>query len=80
MTIIKDGPDDWVSPYPRSLTARELQVLELIAHGYTNTKIARSLKISPHTVKSHVDHIFNKLGKNDRTQAAVYAWREGLMK
>jgi DNA-binding CsgD family transcriptional regulator/ArsR family metal-binding transcriptional regulator len=60
------------------LTRREVQVLEYITAGATNTEIAENLTISPHTVKSHVVHIFNKLGVNDRTQAAVWATRHLL--
>lgn len=60
------------------LTQREIQVLRLITAGSTNTEIAGKLGISPHTVKSHVVHIFNKLGVNDRTQAAVWATRYRL--
>jgi DNA-binding CsgD family transcriptional regulator/ArsR family metal-binding transcriptional regulator len=55
------------------LTNREMEVLKLIAQGYTNNEISGMLFISPHTVKSHMIHIFNKLGVNDRTQAAVLA-------
>jgi DNA-binding CsgD family transcriptional regulator/ArsR family metal-binding transcriptional regulator len=61
------------------LTGREIEVLRLIAKGETNTEISDSLSISPHTVKSHVIHIFNKLGVNDRTQAAVWATRHKLV-
>ena len=61
------------------LTRRELEVLRLMAEGLTNNRIADFLEISPHTVKSHVIHIFNKLGVNDRTQAAVWAARLGLI-
>lgn len=61
------------------LTKRELAVLRLLAAGATNTEISESLKISPHTVKSHVIHIFNKLGVDDRTQAAVWAVRQQLI-
>ncbi len=60
------------------LTDREIEVLNLIADGITNTEIAQSLFISEKTVKTHVSHILAKLGVSDRTQAAVYAWREGL--
>jgi len=66
-------------PLPSPLTGREQQVLKLIAGGATNTEISERLQISPHTVKSHVINIFNKLGVNDRTQAAVWAARHGLI-
>lgn len=56
-----------------NLTDRETQVLSLLAKGFSNTQIASRLEISPHTVKSHVINIFNKLGVNDRIQAAVVA-------
>jgi len=62
-----------------SLTAREVEVLRLLAEGCTNTEISKVLAISCHTVKSHVVHIFNKLGVNDRTQAAVWAARNRLV-
>ncbi len=61
------------------LTDREIEVLRLIAEGATNTEISDALSISPHTVKSHVIHIFNKLAVNDRTQAAVWATRHKLV-
>ncbi len=64
---------------PTPLTKREIQVLIALGLGKTNTLIARELKISAHTVKSHVLHIFNKLGVNDRTQAAVWAARNGFL-
>jgi two-component system, NarL family, response regulator LiaR len=54
-------------------------VLRLIADGRTNGDIAARLVISEKTVKSHVNNILSKLQVTDRTQAAVYAWREGLM-
>jgi DNA-binding CsgD family transcriptional regulator/ArsR family metal-binding transcriptional regulator len=61
------------------LTARELEVLRLLSQGATNLEISARLQISPHTVKSHVIHIFNKLGVDDRTQAAVWAARRNLI-
>jgi DNA-binding NarL/FixJ family response regulator len=61
------------------LTGREVEVLRLLAEGFTNPEISEILSISHHTVKSHVVHIFNKLGVNDRTQAAVWAVRNRLI-
>jgi len=57
------------------LSRRESEVLRLVTEGYTNVQIAEVLNISAHTVKSHVNSLFNKLGVNDRTQAAVLAAR-----
>ena len=62
------------------LTDRELEVLALIARGFTNQKIADELVISIGTVKGHVSNILSKLHLADRTQAAVYAWQEGVVK
>jgi NarL family two-component system response regulator LiaR len=68
------------APSPRQpLTARELEVLALIASGLPNKLIARDLGLSEKTVKTHVSNILGKLGLTDRTQAALYAVREGLM-
>jgi DNA-binding CsgD family transcriptional regulator/ArsR family metal-binding transcriptional regulator len=64
---------------PVPLSARELEVLCILAEGTSNNEISHMLNISPHTVKSHVIHIFNKLGVNDRTQAAVWAARHHLI-
>lgn len=61
------------------LTEREMEVLKLIASGYSNQKIADQLVISLGTVKGHVSNILSKLHLADRTQAAVYAWKEGLI-
>jgi len=59
------------------LTAREQDVLELLARGYANKRIARELGIAEKTVKTHVSHVLAKLGVSDRTQAALYATRAG---
>lgn len=61
------------------LTVREIEVLKGIAEGYTNNEISGILFISPHTVKSHMINIFNKLSVNDRTQAAVLATRHHII-
>ncbi len=61
------------------LSEREREVLRLIAEGSPNSEIARRLVISEKTVKSHVSNILSKLHLLDRTQAAVFAWREGLI-
>jgi NarL family two-component system response regulator LiaR len=62
------------------LTERELEVLKLIANGLTNARIAEQLVISENTVKGHVSNILSKLHLADRTEAAVYAWREGIVR
>lgn len=61
------------------LTERELEILELIVQGYSNAAIAQKLYITVGTVKTHVQHIFNKLCVGDRTQAAVRALCSGLV-
>jgi DNA-binding NarL/FixJ family response regulator len=63
---------------PDDLTPREVEVLQLIAEGLTNTEIAQRLVVSAATVKSHVNHIFAKIGARDRAQAVVYAYAQGL--
>jgi DNA-binding NarL/FixJ family response regulator len=60
------------------LTAREREVLLLIAHGRSNKEIGGELKISERTVKTHVSNIFGKLELSDRTQVALYAHKRGL--
>ena len=66
------------SAAPGTLTPRERDVLTLIAQGRSNKVIARELGVAEKTVKTHVGHILAKLGVNDRTQAALYAVKEGL--
>jgi DNA-binding NarL/FixJ family response regulator len=61
------------------LTQRESEVLRQLAFGLTNKEIAQTLDISYETVKEHVQHILRKLGVTDRTQAAVWAVRKGLV-
>jgi two-component system, NarL family, response regulator LiaR len=61
------------------LTPRERSILELIAQGLNNRAIAATLRLSEGTVKGHVSRVFDKLGVQDRTQAALLAVREGLV-
>jgi DNA-binding NarL/FixJ family response regulator len=61
------------------LTARELEILKLVATGLSNKQIAYRFKISEKTVRNHVSHIYLKIGVVDRSQAAVYAVRKGLI-
>jgi DNA-binding NarL/FixJ family response regulator len=60
------------------LTPRELEVLGLLARGHSNKRIALELGVAEKTVKTHVGHVLGKLGLSDRTQAALYAVREGI--
>lgn len=68
-----------VNPYTE-LTDREMEVLKLIANGLNNSLIAEQLVISENTVKGHVSNILSKLHLADRTQAAVYAWQQGIVR
>ena len=64
---------------PTPLTLREIEVLRCIAGGLTNKEISSRLNISQHTVKSHVIHIFNKIGVNDRAQASAWGAMHGVV-
>jgi NarL family two-component system response regulator LiaR len=74
-TLAADGGEQ---PLDR-LTPREREVLVLIGRGFPNKRIARELEVSEKTVKTHVGHVLAKLGVHDRTQAAVFAVRAGLV-
>jgi NarL family two-component system response regulator LiaR len=80
--VIKEfraGIADKSSPFS-ILTEREMDVLKLLAKGYPNHKIAEELVITIGTVKGHVSNILGKLHLADRTQAAVYAWQQGVVR
>ena len=67
------------SAFPAGLSAREIEVLELIVKGHGNKQIAFELGIAEHTVKNHVKNILSKLGADDRTQAATAAIQRGII-
>ncbi len=66
------------SELPDELTAREAEVLGLIAAGFTNREIAERLVVSEATVKTHINHLFAKIDARDRAAAINYATRHGL--
>lgn len=66
------------APWPAGLTGREVEVLRLVALGYTNRQIATELTIAPKTTRNHVEHLYTKLGVHNRTQAGLAAIDLGL--
>jgi DNA-binding NarL/FixJ family response regulator len=79
VAALADGGGRVVVPDQQRLTRREYEVLELIARGRSNKRIAFELGISEKTVKTHVGHVLAKLGVTDRTQAALFAVQQGLV-
>lgn len=63
-----------------SLSAREVEVLQMIAYGSTNKEVADALQISPQTVKTYLERIFTKLGVSDRTRAVAVALKHGILR
>jgi DNA-binding NarL/FixJ family response regulator len=64
-------------PEPGTLTGREREVLELLARGWSNRRISQELSIAEITVRTHVSHLFDKLGVSNRVEAALHALRAG---
>jgi DNA-binding NarL/FixJ family response regulator len=66
-------------PRPPALTSREVGVLELVAKGLSNKEIGATLFVSEDTIKTHLKHVFTKLGVGDRTEAALLAIQRGII-
>ena len=79
MQELRGARGEVLNPFAE-LTDRELEVLRLVAEGLSNAQIAERLVLSVKTVKGYVSNILSKLYLADRTQAAVFAWREGMMR
>ena len=65
--------------WPSGLTAREVEVLALVARGHSNKQIAGQLVLAPKTVSNHVEHIYSKLGVSSRAGATLFATQHGLL-
>ena len=76
---LRPGPGDQQEPPPDVLTGREREVLLYVTQGWTNQEIATHLQISLKTVKAHVSSILQKLGLENRVQAALYALRHQIV-
>jgi DNA-binding NarL/FixJ family response regulator len=74
-----EQPSVTPTPLPGELTARETEILRLVAAGFTNAEIAERLVLSPLTAKSHLSRILTKLGARDRTQLVIMAYESGLV-
>ena len=64
---------------PAGLTAREVDVLRLVARGLSSKQVASRLVISPKTARNHIEHIYVKIGSSSRVEAGIFAMRHGLL-
>jgi DNA-binding NarL/FixJ family response regulator len=65
--------------WPAGLTAREIEVLRLLARGMSNRQIANQLVVTPKTVANHLEHIYTKIGVSSRAAATLFASQRGLV-
>jgi DNA-binding NarL/FixJ family response regulator len=81
LTVYRAAPSSGPEPRSRlhSLTSREREVLVLIGQGLTNTEIAQALFVGEGTIKTHVNHVFTKLGLRDRPAAIIFAYDHDLV-
>jgi DNA-binding NarL/FixJ family response regulator len=79
-TFIEEAQAATDEPRPTPLSKREREILQKVADGSTTRQVASELGISPHTVKTHLERIFEKLGANDRAQAVAIAIRTGIVR
>ena len=80
MLNVRLAERDMMKGKSKELTRREVEVLKMIASGSSNKEIASTLSISERTVKNHVSNIFKKIDVSDRTQAAVFAIKNDIIK
>jgi DNA-binding NarL/FixJ family response regulator len=78
-TFIEEAQAVGDEPKTAPLSKREREILQKVADGATTRQVATELGISPHTVKTHLERIFEKLGANDRAQAVAIAIRKGIV-
>jgi DNA-binding NarL/FixJ family response regulator len=78
-TFIEEAQSSGGRRHEELLSPRETEILQMIAYGSTTKEVASKLKISPHTVKTHLERIFEKLRANDRAEAVAIALRRGLV-
>ena len=78
LTEMHAAPTGGRQSHPRGLSAREVEVLRLVAAGRTNKEIAEELTLSVRTVARHITNIYTKIGARNRAEATAYAGRQGL--